>query len=331
MAKNTLSFGRRDVLRTGLGLAAAALAGQHSAFAQTAYPNKPVKLIVPFPPGGNFDVISRTYANPLGEALGQSMVVENRAGAAGSIGTTAAARSPNDGYTLVVGDIASLCINRFAYADLQYDPIKDLTPISLAATVSVVVTARKDLPAATFQDVLAFAKANPGKLTCGTGGNGTLGHLALELLKSTAGIDIVHVPYRGGAPAVTDLMGGQIDLVIDGAAMAAARDGQIKPLAATGDRIPALPNVPTIAESGVPAFHLENFWGFLAPTGTPASVIERINAEMKRVATAPAVQNRLESGGIRAKSSTPQEFASLIRSSTDKIGEIVKKAGIKFG
>jgi tripartite-type tricarboxylate transporter receptor subunit TctC len=326
------SFSRRNVLKSGLAMAGVALPGLTSAFGQASgYPNKLVKLIVPFPAGGNFDIIARTYSNPLAEALGQTIVVENRAGAAGTIGTTAAARAAPDGYTLVIGDIASLCINRFANADLQYEPIKDFAPISLAATVSVVVTARKDFPASTFQEFLALARANSRKFTCGTGGTGSLGHLALELLMSMTAIEIVHVPYRGGALAATDLLGGHIDLLIDGAALSYARDGLIKPLAATGDRIQALPNVPTIAEAGVPGFHLENFWGFLAPIGTPAPIIERINVELNRIAAAPAVRGKLESGGIRAKASTPQELASIIRSSTDKIGEIVMKANIKFG
>lgn len=330
------SFARRDLLKAGLGVAGAALGGlpfgRSPAFGQaSSYPDRLVKLIVPFPAGGNFDIIARAYATPLGEALGQSIVVENRAGAAGTIGTTAAARSEPDGYTLVIGDIASLCINRFAQADLQYDPIKDFTPISLVATVSVLLTARKDLPASTFQEFVVLARATPGKLTCGTGGSGSLGHLALELLKSMAKLDIVHVPYRGGAAAATDLLGGQIDLVIDGAALSLAKDGRIKPLAATGDRISTLPDVPTIAEAGVPGFHLENFWGFLAPVGTPAQAVNRINSELNRIARLPDVRSRLENGGIRAKASTPQELATSIQSSTDKIGEIIRRAGIKFG
>jgi tripartite-type tricarboxylate transporter receptor subunit TctC len=324
------------LLKSALALVAAAVADSRfcpsSAFGQTSgYPARPVKLIVPFPAGGNFDIIARTYAAPLSEALGQPVVVENRGGAAGTIGTTTAARAAPDGYTLVIGDIASLCINRFAYADLQYDPLKDFAPISMVATVSVVVTARKNFPAATFPELLAYVRTNPGKVTCGTGGIGSLGHLALELLKSMAGLDIVHVPYRGGALAVTDLMAGQIDVVIDGAALSYAKNGQVKALAATGDRIQALPDVPTIAEAGVPGFRIENFWGFLAPAGTPEPIIHRLNTELGRLAAMPNVRNNLENLGITAKTSTPEELAATIRSSTDKIGEIVRRAHIKFG
>lgn len=319
---------RRLLLKAGIGaLAGAVLAGETRA---QSYPNKPVKLIVPFPAGGNFDVVSRTYATPLSEAIGQSIVVENRGGAAGAIGTAAAARSEPDGYTLVVGDIATTCINRFAQAGLQYDPIKDFTPVSLLATVSVVLTARTDFPAATFAEFLAAVRANPGKFKCGTGGTGSLGHLALELLKSMAKLDILHVPYRGGAPAATDLMGGQIDLVLDGAAFSFAKAGRIKALAVTGDRIPAMPDVPTIAESGVPGFRMENFWGLLAPAGTPQPVIERLNAEVARIAQNPAIQKQLGEGGLNVRSSSPQQLAALIQSSTDKIGTIVKDANIKF-
>ena len=327
---------RRQLLRAGLCIAAGATLDaapfmRTSASAQTpGYPNKSLKLIVPFPPGGNTDIIARTYSIPLAEALGQSVVVENRGGAAGTIGATAAARSAPDGYTFFIGDIGTLCISRFANADLQYDPIKDFTPVSLLATISVLVTARPDFPASTFQEFLALARANPGKFTCATSGVGTIGHLSLELLKSKAGLDIVHVPYRGGAAAATDLMGGQIDLLIDGAGLSLAKAGRIKALAVTGDRMQTLPDVPTIAELGVSGFHLENFWGFLMPSGAPPQAIERLNAELNRIAALPRLRAQLEEGGFAAKGSTPDEFALLVRSTTDKIAEVVKTSGVKF-
>jgi tripartite-type tricarboxylate transporter receptor subunit TctC len=327
---------RRQLLKAGLRIAAGAtLSGvpfvRTPVSAQTTgYPDRSLKLIVPFPPGGNTDIIARTYSNPLAEALGQSVVIENRSGAAGAVGATAAARSAPDGYTLVIGDIGSLCISRFANADLQYDPIRDFTPVCLLATVSVLITARPDFPASTFQELLAVARANPGKFTCGTGGVGSIGHLSLELLKSMTGLDIVHVPYRGGAAAAADLMGGQIDLLIDGTALALSKTGRIKALAVTGDRMQTLPDVPTVAESGVPGFRLENFWGFLMPTGAPSQAIERLNAELNRIARLPRVRTQLEDGGFAAKGSTPDEFALLIRSTTDKIADVVKTSNVKF-
>jgi tripartite-type tricarboxylate transporter receptor subunit TctC len=327
---------RRQWLGAGLRIAAGAMLSgapfmRTTASAQTSgYPNRQLKLIVPYPPGGNTDIIGRTYSIPLAEALGQSVIVENRGGAAGTVGATAAARSTPDGYTLVVGDIGSLCIARFANSDLQYDPIKDFTPVSLLATVSILITARGDFPASSFQEFLAVARANPGKFTCGTGGVGSIGHLSLEMLKSMAGLDIVHVPYRGGAPAATDLMGGQIDLLIDGAALSMAKAGRIKALAVTGDRIQTLPDVPTVAESGVPGFHLENFWGILMPAGSPPQAIEQLNAELNRIAVLPRVRTQLENGGFTAQGSTPDALAILIRSTTDKISEVVKTGNVKF-
>jgi tripartite-type tricarboxylate transporter receptor subunit TctC len=327
---------RRQLLTAGLRIAAGATLGgapfmRTPASAQASlYPNKPLRLIVPFPPGGNTDIIARTYSIPLAEALGQSVVVENRGGAAGTVGATAAARAAPDGYTLFIGDIGSLCISRFANAELQYDPIRDFTPVCLLATVSVLITARMDFPAASFQEFLAAARANPGKFTCGTGGVGSIGHLSLEMLKSMTGLDIVHVPYRGGAAAATDLMGGQIDLLIDGAALSMARAGRIKAFAVTGDRIQALPDVPTVAESGVPGFRLENFWGILLPAGPPPQAIERLNAELNRIAVLPGVRSQLENGGFTAKGSTPDALAVLIRSTTDRISEVVKTGNVRF-
>jgi len=258
------------------------------------------------------------------------VVVDNRGGAAGAIGATAGARSAADGYNLVVGDLGSLCINRVARADLPYDPVKDFAPVSMIATVSIIVTARNDLPVTTFKEFLALAKANPGKFKCGTAGPGTIGHLSLEMIKSMAGIDVIHVPYRGGAPAVTDLLGGHIDLMIDGAAFSQAKAGKLRALATTGDRVAAMPEVPTIAESGIPGFHFSNFWGYLMPTGAPPAAIQRVSSELQRIASLPSVRQQLESAGLAAVGSTPQAFAETIRGSYDKIAQVVKSANIQF-
>jgi tripartite-type tricarboxylate transporter receptor subunit TctC len=325
---------RRDLVRNALLVANAAAWGAGpwaltAAHAQ-AYPSKPLKLIVPYPPGGNTDLVARIFATPLAGALGQAVVVDNRGGAAGAIGTTAAARSTPDGYTLVIGDLGSMCINRVARNDLPYDPPKDFIPVSMIATVSIVVTARNDLPVTNFKEFLALARANPGKFKCGTSGAGTIGHLSLEMIKNLGGIDVVHVPYRGGAPAVTDLLGGHIDLMIDGAAFAQAKAGKIRALATTGDRIPAMPDVPTIAESGIPGFHFSNFWGYLMPTGTPAIAIQRISSELQRIAITPSVRQQLESAGLAAAGSTPQVFSDMLQSSYEKTLQIVKRANIQF-
>jgi tripartite-type tricarboxylate transporter receptor subunit TctC len=335
-ANEPVDSGRRTLLRglAGTGLAAATTLSpwaSSGALAQAgAYPNRPIKLIVPYPPGGNTDLVARLYAVPLATALGQPVIVENRGGAAASIGMSAAAKSPADGYTLVIGDVGSLCINRFAQPNLPYDPVKDFAPVSLLSTVSIVVTARPDFPASTFPEFLALARANPGKYACATAGAGTIGHLSLELLMSMANIQLRHVPYKGGAPALTDLLGGHVDLMIDGAALSQARTGKIKALAVTGERIGAMPQVPTIAESGVPGYRLSNFWGYLMPAGTPKDIVERISTEVQRIAVQAAVRDRLTEGGITATGSSPQVFSDLIRSENEKIGGIIKTAKITF-
>ena len=304
------------------GLAAPWTAG--SALAQAAYPDKPLKLIVPYPPGGNTDVVGRIFATPLAKTLGQPMVVDNRGGAAAVIGATAAARSAPDGYNLFIGDLGSLCINRVARADLPYDPARDFVPVSMLATVSVLVAGRNDLPATNLRELLALAKAQPGKFRCGTSGPGSIGHLVLEMVKHMAGVDIAHIPYKGGAAAVTDLLGGHIDLMIDGAAFTQARAGKLKALATTGDRVAALPQVPTIAESGIPGFHFTNFWGYLMPTGAPAAAVQRVSTELQRIAAQPAVRQQLESAGLATAGSTPEAFDQAVRGAYNKIVQIVK-------
>ena len=326
--------GRRTFLHglTTLGLAAATLPFWETtnARAQGLFPNRPLKLIVPYPPGGNTDLVARLFGVHLATALGQPVIVDNRGGAAGSIGMSAAAKSPADGYTIVIGDVGSLVVNRFAQPNLAYDPLKDFAPISLIATVSIVVTARPDFPANTFVEFLALARANPGKYTCATAGTGTIGHLSLESLMSMANIQVRHVPYKGGAPALTDLLGGHVDLMIDGAAFSQARAGKIKALAVTGDRIGAMPNVPTIAESGVPGYRFSNFWGYLMPAGTPKEIVERVAVEIQRISAQPAVRKQLADSGITATSSSPQVFSTLIRSENEKVEGIIKSAKISF-
>lgn len=294
------------------------------------YPDRPLKLIVPFPPGGNTDVVARMFGHELAQSLGQPVVVENRGGAGGSIGATAAAKSPPDGYTLFIGDIGTLGINSFAYPNLAYDPLKDFAPVSLLASVSIVMTARPNFPADSFQEFLALARANPGKFTYASNGAGGVGHLSFEMLRSLAKIDLRHVPYKGGAPAVADLMGGHVDVLIDGAAFSQVKAGKLKALAMTGERIPTLPDVPSIAEAGVPDYKFTNWWGFLAPAGTDPSIIDKLSTEIRRIATMPEIVDRLVDAGITAGGSTPQAFADLIRTENEKIGRIIVESSIQF-
>ena len=298
--------------------------------AQTNYPSKPFTLIVPNPPGGNTDILARIFSVPLGKALGQPVVVENRAGAGGVIGMTAASRAPADGYTMGLGNLSDLVVSRYAQLNVPYDPAKDFVAVSTLAKVSIVVTALPSFPANSFQDFLASAKANPGKYKCGTAGNGTMGHLCLEALKAATGVDIVHVPYRGGAPALNDLLGGHIDLLIDGSALSQVKANKLKALAVTADRIPVLPNVPTIAESGVPGFSFGNYWGLLMPSGSPATSVNRIHSEIKKLLEQPEIRQQLESAGFAPLASTPAEYGQALQKSYEQIGQLVKKAKITF-
>jgi len=292
------------------------------------FPSRPIKLIVPYPPGGNTDIVARVYSQRLAERLGQPVVIDNRGGAAGSLGVGIAVKSPNDGYTLVVGDLGSLVIAPIAKPGV-YDPAADLAPISMIASVSIVVTAHPSSPDATFAAFLARAKAQPGKLTYGTGGIGGPAHLAMELLRTMTGVDMVHVPFKGGAQAVTGLLGQQVDIVIDGTAMAQVTGGRLKALAVTGPRLAAIPDVPGIGEV-VPGYMFTNWWGILAPAGAPPEAIRRINEELVAIAALPEVRDRLRELGLAAQGSTPREFGDLMRGEAAKVGKVVKEAGIKF-
>jgi len=300
-----------------------------AAVAAQPYPSQPIKLIVPYPPGGNTDIVARLYAQKLSERMGQPVVVDNRGGASGTLGVGIAAKSPNDGYTLVVGDLGSLVIGPFARPGLGYDPQKDLAPVSLLATVSIVVTANPKSDIRSISDLIARARAQPGKLNAGTGGQAGPGHLALELLRSMAGVDIVHVPFKGGAAATTALLGEQIDIVIDGSAMGQVKAGKLRAIAVTGPRLPALPDVPGIGET-VKGYEFTNWWGILAPAGTPPAVVDRVSRELSAIAELPDVRERLSELGLAARGSSPKVFTDLLRSETDKVAKIAKDAAIKF-
>jgi tripartite-type tricarboxylate transporter receptor subunit TctC len=294
-----------------------------------SYPSRPIKFIVPYPPGGNTDIVARVFGQKLSERLGQPVVMDNRGGAAGALGMGVAAKSPNDGYTLVIGDLGSLVIAPIANPNVGYDAQKDFAPISVVTSVSIIVSANPKSPDNSFADFVARAKAQPGKLTYATSGVGAPGHLAFELLRSMAGIDVLHVPYKGGALAVSGLLGEQVDVVIDGTAMAQVKAGKLKALAVTGPRLPALPDVPGIGET-VKGFSFTNWWGILAPAGTPAELVKRVNEELTAIAALPDVRDRLRDLGLAAQSSTPQQFADQIRTETEKVGRIVRDANIKF-
>jgi tripartite-type tricarboxylate transporter receptor subunit TctC len=299
------------------------------AVAAQAYPSRPIKLIVPYAPGGNTDIVARIYGQKLAERIGQPVVFDNRGGAAGSMGVGIAAKSPNDGYTIVIGDLGSMVIANHAVPLLPYQAQKDFAPIALVSAVSIAVTTHPKSTLNSFEDILARARAQPGKVTYGTAGIGSPSHLAMELVRSITKVDMLHVPFKGGAQAVAALLGEQIDFLVDGTAVGQVKGGRLKAIAVTGPRLAALPDTPGIGET-VKGFSFTNWWGFLAPAGTPAEAVNRLNEQFRLIAELPEIRERLSGLGLAAQSGTPQQFADHLRSETEKVDRIVKDAGIKF-
>ncbi|MBL0918089.1 MAG: tripartite tricarboxylate transporter substrate binding protein [Hydrogenophaga sp.] len=314
---------------TATALAAATLLAAPAALAQ-AWPDKPVRVVVGFAPGGAADQIARLIATPLGEALGQSVVVENRAGANGNVAGDAVAKSPADGYTLLLSSGGMVSVNPHLYSRMAFDPTKDLTPVASAARIAVYLMARNNLEATNVKDFIALVKANPGRLSYGSPGNGSSPHLAGEMFKSQAGLFAVHVPYRGAAPALNDLLGNQIDYTFDpGIGLPHARSGRLKLLAVgSSKRSPLFPDVPTLAESGLPGFDADTVFGFYAPAGTPAAVITRLNTEINKILATPAVRERMIALGGEALPLSPAEFGKRGMDDSQRFGAIIKERKI---
>jgi tripartite-type tricarboxylate transporter receptor subunit TctC len=305
--------------------------GVAAAHAQT-YPVKPIRIIIAQAPGSATDVISRVVGNRLSEALGQPMVVEARPGAGGAVGTEAAARSAPDGYTLFMGNNSTHGSNPAVYPKLPYDAVKDFAPISFVASVPYVLVVEPTLPANSVQELIALAKSRPGKLNYASAGNGSTHQFCAELLKSTAGIDIVHIPYKGSPPGITALLAGEVSLMFANLTDIGSqiRSGKVKPLAVTTlKRAELLPNVPTMVEAGVPDFEITSWFGLLAPAGTPAPVVARLNAEMVKVLARDDVKSTLGAQGLNVSSSTPEQFAAHIRSEIARFTRIARSANIK--
>jgi tripartite-type tricarboxylate transporter receptor subunit TctC len=295
------------------------------------YPTKPIVLVVPFAPGGSSDFLSRLIGSKLTEAWKQQVVVESRPGGAGNIAMDAVQRAKPDGYTLILGHVGTLAVNPAMFAKLPYDPIKGFAPVSLIATVPTVLVVNPNLPVKTFKEFIDLAKAKPGTINYGSAGNGSSGHLAMEYLKQTAGIDIIHVPYKGTGPMVTDLLGGSTQATFTGATplIPHIKQGKLRPLA-VGDakRVAALPDVPTVAESGYKGFETSQWYGIMAPAGTPDAIVRKLSAEINRILKSPDVIARLASDGSVARGSTPEEFASFILTEQKRWGQVVKSAKI---
>ena len=323
----TFKFSKRTAI-TALVMAACS----SLSFAQApSWPNKPLRVIVNFPPGGAADQLARAIGQPLSEALGQPVVIENRAGANGNIGGEAVAKAPNDGYTLLMSSGGMVSINPHLYAKMAFDPTKDLIPVAAAARVLVFLEVKPTLPVDSVKEFLAYMKANPGKLSFGSPGNGSSPHLAAEMMKAQTGMYAVHVPYRGAAPAMQDLLGGQLDFMFDpGIGLQQVKSGKLKLLAVgSSKRSPLFPDVPTLAESGLEGFDADSWFGFYAPAGTPPAVVSRLNTEINKALATQAVKDRISAiGGIPAPMS-PSDFN--LRASTDstRFGALIKERGIK--
>ena len=295
------------------------------------YPNRAIRMIVPFAPGGASDFVGRILQPRLAELLGQPIVIENRGGAAGNIGGEAAVRAPADGYTLLLGTMSSHAMNQFLYATMSFDPVADVAPISLVANVATVLVVHPSLPVNSVNDLVALARAKPGQLNFASGGVASFNQLCAELLKMQAKIDIVHVPYKGGGPAVADLVGGKVDLLFTGApvTMSHIKAGKLKVLAVTdSQRSAALPGTPTMSES-LPGYEFNNWYGIMAPASTPRSIIELINTEVHRSLALPEVRERFSGLGADPTPSTPEKFAAVMKADAEKWGRIIKQAGVR--
>jgi tripartite-type tricarboxylate transporter receptor subunit TctC len=301
-------------------------------FAQGAanYPAKPVRLVVPFPAGGTTDILARAVAQKLSEAWGRQMIVDNRPGAGGNIGSDLVAQSAPDGYTLLMGTVSTHAINPSLYKNMPYDHVKDFAPVILVAGVPNVLVVNPSLPVHSVPELIAYAKANPGKLNFASSGNGTSIHLSGELFKAMTGVEMTHVPYKGSAPALTDLIGGQVQLMFDNlpSSLPFIKAGKLRALAVTsGARAAALPDLPTLAESGLPGFEASSWFGVLAPAGTPRDIVAKLNGAIAGWLASPEAKEKLLAQGAIAAGGTPEDFARHIGAETSKWAKVVKASG----
>jgi tripartite-type tricarboxylate transporter receptor subunit TctC len=298
--------------------------------AAQSYPAKPVRIICPTAPGGGTDLVARMLAQKLNEALGQPVVVENRGGGGTTLGAAAAAKAPADGYTLLLHH-TSLAFNATFYRHLPYDTLKDFSPIALVAVQPFLVVVHPSLPVKSMRELIALAKARPGQIQYSSGGAGSGPFMAAELLKQTARIDLLHIPYKGAGPAFTDLMGGQVQMMVGTFSLTLphARTGRVRALAVTSaKRVPAVPELPTVAEAGVPGYEFETWYGLLAPAGTPDAIVSRLNAETMKIIAAPEFRQRLSGEGLDPLGSSPREFSNYLGREVEKWGRVIRAAKI---
>ena len=330
MAADSLQAKKRTMrIVAGLVLMLSAVA---PAFAADAYPSKPVRWVVPFPPGGGTDLISRTLAQKLSELWGVQVIADNRPGGGGTLGLGLAAKTPPDGYTLVLAQTSNVAVAPGLYSKLAYDPVKDLQPITLVIKSPLVIVSHPSFPAKNVKELIAYARAKPGAITFGSPGNGTIGHLSMELLKTMAKINMLHIPYKGATLALTELIGGQIAVYASSMppAMPMISAGKLKPLGVTsGKRLAPLPDVPTVAEGGVKGYEAVSWYGVMMPAGAPRDIIGKLNTDIVRVLKQPDVSERFASEGGDIVADTPEAFAAFIRAEIPKWSKVVKDAGAK--
>ncbi|HEY8580420.1 MAG TPA: tripartite tricarboxylate transporter substrate binding protein [Beijerinckiaceae bacterium] len=316
------------ILLAAIGLAAAVTTAQ----AQGAWPERPVKIIVPQPAGGGFDTVARVLADRLQPLLGQSVVVENRTGAGTLVGTEAAAKAPADGYTLLLGALSNIALNPGLYDKLPYDPLKDFTPVGLAVTWSYTLVARKDLPQSDLKEVIAYARANPEKVTYASAGKGSGQHIAMAVTEKLAGVRMTHVPYRGAQAAYQDVLGGRVDLFFDisSTARAQVEGGAVRALAVSShDRQPFHPDTPSVAETGVAPLDMESWFGLFAPAGTPEPVLAKLRADLAAVLARPDVADLFAKTGGRVLRLSQQETDRLVRGDVERWTKLIRDSGIK--
>ena len=312
-------------------VAAFALGLPMHALAQ-AYPAKPIRFVVPYPAGGPLDTVARLLGYKVSESVHQPVIVDNKPGAGGNIGADAVAKSPPDGYTILMGAVATHAINPTLYASIPYDPIRDFIPVTQVASTPNVLVLNPSIPASTVREFIAYAKAHPGELNFGSGSTGSAGHLAGELFKSMAAIEMTHIPYKGAAPAMQDLIGGRIQLMFDNLAssLGQVRAGKVKAIAVTTARRTALaPELPTIAESGLPGFDISTWFGIFVPAGTPRDVVEKLHGEFTRALADRDVREKMLTLGAEPVGSRPEEFAAYIRAEADKYARVIRASGAK--
>jgi tripartite-type tricarboxylate transporter receptor subunit TctC len=316
--------------RRALGVFAAGAAALAAPAWAQSYPAKPIQLVVPFPAGGVTDLVSRIVAARLGTELGQSVIVDNRAGASGVIGSGFAAKAAPDGYTLLMGNISTLAVNSATFAQLPYDPVASFTPVSMVAIQPLLIAVHPDVPAHTLAELIALAKARPGSLNFGSAGSSI--QLAVELFDGMAGIKMVHVPYKGSAPAITDLIGGQVQVLFDpiSTLYPQAQAGKVRALAvSTAARSPTAPKLPTVAESGLPGYDVSSWQGIVVPHGTPAAIVDRLHGALAKVLALPEVKAQLAKEGVTASPSSPKDFSKYIASEIGRWKKVATEAGVK--